>query len=91
MIKPEPSAIRCGLALGHLRKGMAAARILLVKEAAQHLVERRIRETLKWRALVLLIGHLFRAGLLGDRDVDHRRQHLFDQRGEALLLDQRRR
>src|SRR5438045_8385220 len=54
---------------------------MLVEEAAQEIVKRR--------ATAEFLGHLgqglLRAGLLGDRDVDDRRQHLFDQRREALL------
>src|SRR5437868_13619451 len=54
---------------------------MLVEEAAQEIV--------KWRATAEVLGHLgrglLRAGLLSDRDVDDRRQHLFDQWREALL------
>ena len=88
--KAEPSAIRWGSPPGICGKDWSAARVLLIEKPSQHLVERRIGKALErgTLTLVLLIGHLIRAGLLCDRDVDDGRQHLFDQRGEALLLDQ---
>ena len=75
-----------------LRKLIAAALVLLlIEKAAQHFIERRVWKSLKRGCLILFLGHLVGSRFLGDRDVDDRGQHLFDQRGEALLLDQRHR
>src|SRR6202023_2508580 len=54
----------------------------LVEKAAQEIVERRAAKILGRLRRQLIDG-----GLFGDRDVDHRRQYLFDERRETLLRD----
>ncbi len=77
------------LVAGDLREQMLlAVWRLLFEEPAHELAERGIRKVRERRHLGLF-GHLVRVGLLGDRNVDNRRQHLFDERCKALLLDQR--
>src|SRR6202140_2472141 len=111
-IDDEAGSQRDALRMGLLLRGVAErltlpaeGLALLLEEAAQELVERRLREALPRPALigtrililvlllVLVLSHLTIAGaarLLGDGDVDDGRRDLLDQWREARQLHRRR-